>query len=952
MSLKLASIPKDIFMTLLETFWLPYGPCQVSISLEVPGEDGWYIERSFGGYAPENHSSHRETSFTLDNFSGQICLDWNLAADHVISAALPIFNTLMRRELQNLIQQTRLQNSHNQLTAMMQATPLAMYAVTLEGLIKYWNTAAEETLRLPRSSVLGQRVEDPVLDAAFTVLRKNLSRGRPLKTQRIEQQQSDGSSRTLELSAAPFSEGNEILGLVGVAREISAAEKQLIFAEQQRSLLESVLAFANDSVLITEAEPIEAPDGPRILYANEAFTRTTGYSLEEVLGKTPRILQGAQTDRKALDRLKLALKSWQPVEVELINYRKDGTPFWVELSIAPVANARGWYTHWISIQRDITDRKTSALQQEKERNEVLELAARNVPLGDVLTKLISGLEREWPDRVVGFVLADQSQPKLYVDRSDLRDFWERPAVLQMLLQAKDHVPVALGAADGGQGWWAQTQTLRSDGGKRRGVIAVLSRHLIEATPGEREQLDAAASLAGLVINRYDAQHRLEQQALYDSLTGLPNRLHFGRELKRIIDQAEKRNTQMAVGLMDLDRFKLINDTLGHSAGDLLLQQIAVRLRATLRSEDSLARMGGDEFLLAFTGLTRPSQLEELAKRLILAIEEPFVLEGQEVFIRPSIGLSLFPTEGQTPELLLQQADAAMYQAKRRGGGFAFYSSPDIGNGVSTITLESALNRALEREEFILHYQPQFETQSGRLIGMEALLRWQHPELGLIAPNDFIPLAEVTGLIVPIGRWVMEEATRQAVEWSQLFPDLIMAVNLSARQFGQQDLIEQVRVVLEKTNLRPQQLELELTESMLMHAEEATDILKRLKDLGVRLAVDDFGTGYSNLAYLKHFPIDTLKIDQSFIQNLTKNGSADSRDRALLSAIINLAQALNLTVTAEGVEHELQLTFLTEEACDVLQGYLLKRPQPRELMSLWLEELKKLGKPIQFESAVK
>ena len=945
MPFTLSLLPEDAFQDLLQTFWSPYGTCRVKLTLEMPGEPVWQVQYGQDAF-PAAHELRAETvSFVVGTLTGRIRLTCELqtAVDLAARQALTTFTALARQTLRGLIDQAQLQTSHNQLTAMLQAAPLAMYAVTLEGLIKHWNTAAEDRLRLPRDSVLGQRVNDPALEAAFDALRSNLNRGQSMRTQRIEQRQADGSARTLELSASPFSAGDELLGLVGVAREVPPGERHLAVVEQRASLLESVLAFANDSVLVTEAEPFEGPDGPRILYANEAFTRTTGYTLEDVLGKTPRILQGPRSDRVALDRIKSALRSWQPVEVELINYRKDGTPFWVELSIAPVVNSEGWYTHWISIQRDITDRKTSALQQERDRNEVLELAARNVPLREVLAKLIRGLEREWPDRVVAFVLAGETDPDLFVTHPDQTRTWQRPTALHTVLRASEQVPLALSPSEEGA-WWAQTHAIRSSGGQRRGVIAVLSQQLVAPTPGEHDRLDAAARLAGLVIGRYDAQRNLEIQALHDSLTGLPNRLYFGQELDRMLGQARKQRTFMAVGLMDLDRFKLINDTLGHAAGDVLLQQIAVRLRNSLRSDDLLARMGGDEFLLAFTGLTQPSQLEDLTRRLILATERPFVLEGQEVFVRCSIGLSVFPDEGQTPEVLLQQADAAMYRAKRRGGGFAVYSRPDADGSVSAITLESALNRALERDEFVLHYQPQFHARSGTVVGMEALLRWQHPELGLIPPSDFIPLAEVTGLIVPIGRWVMQEAARQAVRWSVHIPELIMAVNLSARQFGQPDLTEQVRRTLEQTGLAPERFELELTESMLMQVQEATGTLRRLKELGVRLAVDDFGTGYSNLAYLKHFPIDTLKIDQSFIQSLTPSGFVDPRDQAVLSAVIHLARALNLTVTAEGVEHECQLSFLNEQSCDLVQGYLLRRPQPEASISAWLEGLNVLSPP--------
>ena len=927
-------LPGHAFRDLFEVFWNSAIPASVKVELQLAGELPWQTLWTQGEFSSTSDLISEEVSFVLGKVVGKVTL--TSVSPSPARVSLTTFALLIRMEVQNLQEIHRLQTSHDQLAAMVEAAPLAMYAVTLEGLIKHWNTAAEETLGLSRTAVLDQNMNDPSLEAAFAALRGNFRPGQVLEPQKVEQVQADGSAKMLELNAAPYSVGTDLVGLVGVAREINVTERQLVLAKQQQSLLESVLAFANDSVLITEAEPLDAP-GPRILYANEAFTRTTGYTLEEVLGKTPRLLQGPRSDRFALDRIRAALKAWQPIEVELINYRKDGTPFWVELSIAPVANAQGWYTHWISIQRDITERKTSALQQERERNEVLELAARNVPLGTVLARLSASLEREWPDRVVVFVLDEDHHPELHVNRNRHDHSWNRAGVLQTLLQATEHAPFRLTSGDGPE-WWVKTESVRSGGGQRRGVLALLSQQGIDPGPGERQRLDGATRLAGLVIDRYDAQRDLERQALHDSLTGLPNRLNFGQQLGRLTEEARHRKTLLAVGIMDLDRFKLINDTLGHSAGDLLLQQIAVRLRDNLRPGDSLARMGGDEFLIAFTGLTHPTQLEALARRLIVSLESPFLLGDEEVFVRPSVGFSLHQEHGQTPELLLQQADAAMYRAKRRGGGFELYASPGDPGGVSTITLESALNRALERQEFVLHYQPQFHVRSGTLVGMEALLRWRHPELGLIPPNDFIPLAEVTGLIVPIGQWVMEEAARQAVEWSAFVPGLVMAVNLSVRQFAQQDLTEQVQEILRHSGLPARQFEIELTESMLMKVQEATDTLKRLKRLGVRIAVDDFGTGYSNLAYLKHFPIDTLKIDQSFIHNLAPSGVVDERDHALLSAVIHLARALKLTVTAEGVEHQSQLTFLNQQGCDLVQGYLLKRPEPADLISQWLEEL--------------
>jgi len=724
--------------------------------------------------------THTVSVATAD-FSGVLtlkCADQDDSALHLARGLA----AMLERELHWQTQQSILQTSHSQLAALIQATPLALYSMTLGGLVKHWNTAAEQTLGLPSAAVMDREIEDAQLSSAFMALRHNLRSGQALVSQQVEWQRPDGSASTLQLEAAPFSQGPELLGLVGVARELTDNEHRLKLAEQQRTLLESVLAFANDSVLITEAEPCDPP-GPRILYANEAFTRTTGYTLEDVLGKTPRILQGRRSDRKALDRIKAALQSWQPVEVELINYRKDGTPFWVELSIAPVADERGWYTHWISIQRDITERKTSAIHVERERNEVLELAARNVPLEDVLAQLTASLEREFNQGQVVMVVVEQQIPRLYTSRTS-RDVqgWERPSTLQTLAHSGNQAAVALGSLGGEPVWWAYTQSVRSGHDRHQGVLALISQATILLEPEQQARLDAAAQLAGLVIDRYESQRTLERQALHDPLTGLPNRTHFGQELEGITEAALQHQTQVAVGMLDLDRFKLINDTLGHSAGDRLLQQVAVRLRHAMRPGDLLARMGGDEFLLAFMGVTTPLQVEHLANRLIVSLEQPFSLDGQEVFIRSSVGFTLFPEAGVTPELLLQQADAAMYQSKRRGGGFSMYT-PEPDSGSSAITLESALNRALEREEFVLHYQPQVEPRTGAVTGMEALLRWQHPELGLVSPGTFIPLAELTGLIVPIGTWVIEQAARQGVEWSKMHPGLVMGVNLSARQFA-------------------------------------------------------------------------------------------------------------------------------------------------------------------------
>jgi diguanylate cyclase (GGDEF)-like protein len=634
----------------------------------------------------------------------------------------------------------------------------------------------------------------------------------------------------------------------------------------------------------------------------------------------------------------------------MVDPRKDASERWDERSPAAVPDQADADT-WFPGERDVTGRSVSGrsvpahgLRQHRppagdppagdlarDRAQVLELAAKNAPLGQVLAKLGESLERQFGGQRAALVLPGEP-PEVYTAQGESNGGCEaRPPA------AGEHGagPPAGPLADGATSAWRHAVT--TSDGSLLGTIFLQGRGGWSPSADELAQLDAAGQLAGLVIERYAAQAALERLALYDPLTNLPNRVLFERELARVLTQVQGTPQAVAVGLMDLDRFKLINDTLGHSVGDALLQQVAVRLRGALGSRDTLARMGGDEFLLLLGTPATPQGVQRVAERLLHTFSQPFVLAGREVFVRPSIGFSVLPHGAAVLEQLLQQADTAMYQAKRRGGGYALYS-PEGDGRLAAITLESGLHRALERQEFVLHYQPQFETRTGRLIGAEALLRWQHPDLGLVPPAEFIPLAEVTGLIVPIGAWVLREACGQAAAWTAVVPDLRLAVNLSARQFQQPNLIETVTWALQSSGLAPQQLELELTESMLMQAAEAGETLERLKALGVRLVVDDFGTGYSNLAYLKQYPIDALKIDRTFTADIGGTLPTSGRDEVLVKAVMNLAHALDLAVTVEGVEHQTQLDFLRRHNCDHVQGYLIGRPQSAARLERRLREL--------------
>jgi len=441
-----------------------------------------------------------------------------------------------------------------------------------------------------------------------------------------------------------------------------------------------------------------------------------------------------------------------------------------------------------------------------------------------------------------------------------------------------------------------------------------------------------------ISERKEVEGQIRLLAYYDGLTLLPNRRLFMEKLDLALENARRREGSLAVLFLDLDRFKQINDTLGHGAGDRLLQGVAERLRKCLRSSDAVARgealnltddvarLGGDEFIVSITNVTRGEDAARVARRLQEALEQPFKLDENEVFVTASIGISLFPQDGTDLESLLKNADAAMYHAKDAGrSNYQFYSKSMNAAALQRLTLENKLRRALERGEFQLYFQPQIDVRSWSIIGAEALIRWRHPDLGLIQPVDFIALAEETGLILPIGEWVLRTACAQAKAWQDAGHEpLVMAINISGRQFHDKNLAQTIGQTIGAIALDPRRVELEITESVLMHSvDETVNTLKTLRAMGPRIAVDDFGTGYSSLSYLRRFPIDTLKLDQSFIQDSVK----DRGTAAIVAGVIDMAHGLGLEVIAEGVETAEQRTLLFQDGCHIMQGYLFGRPVP-------------------------
>jgi diguanylate cyclase (GGDEF)-like protein len=441
--------------------------------------------------------------------------------------------------------------------------------------------------------------------------------------------------------------------------------------------------------------------------------------------------------------------------------------------------------------------------------------------------------------------------------------------------------------------------------------------------------------------RRHAEEQLEHLAHHDPLTGLPNRSLFHDRLGQAIARAHRSGRLVALMFLDLDRFKQINDTLGHEAGDRVLQVAAARLRAHLREGDSVSRLGGDEFTVLLEDVEGSDQVRGVAHKLLRAFAEPVALEGRDFYVTLSLGIALYPRDGPDADTLIKHADTAMYQAKSEGrDNFQFYL-PDMGAAASErLTLEGSLRQALERGELLLHYQPVVRLADGEIAGVEALLRWRHPREGLLEPGRFIGIAEQTGLIVPIGDWVLREACAQSARWQAggLRP-LRVAVNLSARQFRKAGLAESISAALRESGLDSRWLTLEITESLLMENAAASGaVLESLKEMGAHMALDDFGTGYSSLAYLKHFPIDVIKIDRSFVSDIP--GDAD--DAAIVRATIGLASSLGMQTTAEGVETRAQLEFLREHGCRYGQGYLFSEAVPAAEFEAMLREERRLG----------
>jgi diguanylate cyclase (GGDEF)-like protein/PAS domain S-box-containing protein len=682
-------------------------------------------------------------------------------------------------------------------------------------------------------------------------------------------------------------------------RLVDERTSKLSAANAQLRLLAAALEAAANSIAIADSKGI-------MVWTNPAFSALSGYSPEEVLGTNGRILKSGLQSEEFYKEMWAAISSGQIWHGELVNRHKDGSMTPEEMTITPVASQTGEISHFIAINQDITERKLAeaALREAKEKYQsIFDDAVVGIFQATSEGKLVN-INRafatmhgyESPQQLLAEMYADgRSSP---IDRAQIKEWNEALNENGTIRSLEAEVP----CRDGKRKWVLMN------------VRATRNADGVVVHDGTVED----------ITERKLAQQQVNYLAYYDALTGLPNRMLLRDRLNTAVAAASRRGCGAALLYLDLDRFKIINDSLGHSVGDLLLQQVAKRLKNEIREEDTVARVGGDEFLIVLTSAEGADQVAAIAKRIVESVTGEFAIQGHSLKITCSLGISMFPEHGIDGESLIKNADAAMYSAKEQGcNAFCFFTDEMNTQVMERLNIENGLRSAIDREEFFLVYQPQFSIASGRVTGLEALIRWQHPDRGLVMPDKFIRVAESSGLIIPIGEWVVRTACTQMKKWQQEgLPMVPVAVNVSAVQFRQEGFREIVRRVLQETGLDPEFLELELTESLLLSNEDVMfDVLGELKAMGLNLVIDDFGTGYSSLSYLRQFPVTKLKIDRSFIRDVAVNPD----DAAITAAILGMAKSLNLKVIAEGVENEAQLAFLRAHECDECQGYYFSRP---------------------------
>ena len=743
--------------------------------------------------------------------------------------------------------------------------------------------------------------------------------GEKLPPYEMEVRHRDGSTRRLEVTEAPlFNEQGDVVAVEGIARDITEnkkAEQALKVSEEQfRALVETMEDFV-----------WEVDRNGVYTYCSPQIKKILDIEPGEMLGKTPFDFMPPKEAEYIAGLFSAIVENREPfTALENTNLHQDGHVVVMETNGVPFFDAEGHLAGYRGIDRDITLRK-QAEQKIKEQSVFLQSVIDGVQ--DAIMVIGTDYTVHLMNKAASTLfdakfIADTAHPKCYEvchQRGNPCGDNENFCAMREVMESGKPATIVHHHTrrDGTQKHVELVATpLLNDAGSVCGVIET-SRDITGHLSVQQMLKEQKASL--------------EHLAHHDILTGLPNRMLFLNRLDQSVRRAHRTGEKLAVLFIDLDQFKQINDSMGHALGDAVLKHVSRRLQACTREDDTLARLGGDEFTVIMESLHLLQHATVLAQKMLRALQAPITVEGHEFYITVSIGISLYPQDGNDAEILLRNADTAMYKAKDEGrNSVQFYTEAMTERAFERILMETHLHRAVENEQLVIYYQPQVNLGTGNLIGMEALVRWQHPEMGLVSPAKFIPLAEDTGLITSLGEWVFRAACTRISEWYEagLNPGRI-AINVTGKQLQNEAFLTMVQGVLHETGCRPEWLELEITENFIMKQQECSiGVLRKLRDLGIELAIDDFGTGYSSLAHLKQLPVSKLKIDGSFVRDIPK----DANDKGIARAVIALGKSLGLRVIAEGVETGEQKTFLSREGCDEGQGYFYGHPMPHEKMA--------------------
>jgi diguanylate cyclase (GGDEF)-like protein/PAS domain S-box-containing protein len=711
------------------------------------------------------------------------------------------------------------------------------------------------------------------------------------------------------------------LYFIRIIMDISQRKRAEEVITRERALLRTIIDTLPDYIYVKDTSG-------RFQLGNEAWLKARGRSAEEVAGKTVFELFSGELAESLVAEDQAIVNSGTPlldvVQRVVVRARdgKLGEERWSSKTKVPMRDADGNVTGIVGISRDITERKRAeaSLRESEERyRDVFE--ASPLPMW------------VWDDEKLVFLAVNEAAINHYgytrdeFLRMNVRDIWAPGEQIRYEESLRDR---------------SQAQTLLLQRKHRTKDGRVID---VEATARQFMQDGHLVwlTLINDITERKLAEERLLHLAHYDVLTSLPNRVLFYDRLKQALAQAKRNQWIIGVMFIDVDRFKNVNDTLGHAVGDRLLQRVSERLIRSVRAGDTVGRLGGDEFAIVLSNLSSAQDANLIAQKIMVSFKEPLKLAGVELYVTASIGITLYPDDSTDQETLIKNADAAMYRAKDVGrNSFRFYTPEMNARALEHLSLENSLRGALERDEFVLYYQPKASLADGSIVGVEALLRWQHPDRGLVSPGEFMPVLEETGLIIPVGEWVLKAVCEQIRTWRRAgIAPVPVAVNFSPRQFASRDLGDTIKRILDEQQVDPRLIEVEITESSLMsNLEDTALILNYVGNLGVGLSIDDFGTGYSSLAYLKRFPFDVLKVDRSFVKDLT----TDADDATITRALISMAHNLGLKVVAEGVETEAQLAFLVEHGCDEIQGFYFSRPLIPEECGSWIKEGRYLKRP--------